>query len=285
MKDYSTKRTTKSEGTFLKPVNIKGLKNIKFYYAEITPEVAERLLTDPDRPANRNIRKAHVDEYARAIEGGYWDEFNGVPIILDENGCLVDGQTRCAAVIMTGKTILSLVVEGVDKDSIQTVDIPQIRSPKNILSILGVKTEKNVESIAKAKLMYENGRKCGDDSGSNNKVSKPEIVNEVIKNIEFYNYIATIAKNINEKSDKAFTITEIGGIFAYLVSIGHSYETVNAFFDLMCTGEYGTPYRTALMRLAKLKHKGSNRAQVWITIWNTYLLNRSTIMKGCIWFR
>ena len=271
--------------TFLKPVNIEALRGIKHYFAAITPEIAESLLADERRAANRSIRKAHVDEYVRAIEKGLWDEYNGVPIILDENGCLLDGQHRCAAIVATGVTVICLVVEGVKKESIHTVDICQIRSAENCIALMGYDVAKNVAAIAKAKLMYDNGRKCGDDSGSNNKVSKPEIVEEVINNVEFYNNIAEIAVEINEKSDKAFTIAEIGGIFAYLITIGHSYETVSMFFDLMCAGEYGTPYRSALIKLAKLKHKGSNRAQVWITIWNTYLLNRRNMMKGCIWFR
>jgi hypothetical protein len=273
------------EKTFLKKVNVKALSGIKHYFAVITPQIAEMLLSDPRRAANRSIRRAHIDEYVRAIKNGMWDQFNGMPIILDDNGCLLDGQHRCAAVIATGEPIITLVVEGVKKESIHTVDIPQIRSAENCISLMGVNVVKNVAAIAKAKLMYDNGRKCGDDSGSNNKVSKPEIVDEVVKNVEFYNYIAKVAAEINEKSGKAFTIGEIGGIYAYLVSIGHTYETVNTFFDLMCAGEYGTPYRCALLKLAKLKHKGSNRAQVWITIWNTYLLNKNTMMRGCVWFR
>lgn len=72
---------------------------------------------------NRNLSDAHVKFLAREITEGRWQE-NGQPIILDEDGYLIDGQHRLWAVIECQKPIRCLVVRGVHRETaLPTIDL------------------------------------------------------------------------------------------------------------------------------------------------------------------
>lgn len=73
----------------------------------INPDVAESILKGNIN--NRNLRKRVVDSYARDMAGAKWS-FNGIPIIIDENGNLKDGQHRLQAIVQSGITMKMLII-------------------------------------------------------------------------------------------------------------------------------------------------------------------------------
>lgn len=114
---------------------------------EVTPAMAEVWLGK--NPLNRNVRLNRVEEYAADMEAGDW-KVNGESIILDADGNLIDGQHRLLAILFAGKSIQSLVVEGVETTAKSTIDTGMKRSLADVLKMQG---ENNVHSLAAAVTM------------------------------------------------------------------------------------------------------------------------------------
>jgi hypothetical protein len=106
----------------------------------ITPAIAEEWLKRNTH--NRNIRQRHVETLAHAMTEGQW-MLNGQSVTFDPNGVLVDGQHRLKAVVVSGVTIDSVVVRGVDMSAQITVDVGPGRSFGDVLHWRG-ETSTNV---------------------------------------------------------------------------------------------------------------------------------------------
>lgn len=124
---------------------------------EITPDMAEawlRLNTN-----NRSVRKAMVHRYYRAIDSGEW-QVNGQTITIsrpDKDGkiVLIDGQHRLKACLQANKSFKSVVVQGVDPNTIHTVDIGTSRSTTDIFKISGVSNPMQTGYLSKNVYIYE----------------------------------------------------------------------------------------------------------------------------------
>lgn len=110
---------------------------------EITPADAERMLMLND--GNRPFNKHHVSVLAREMKTGRW-KVNGDTICLSGTR-LIDGQHRLMAVIESGCTIQTLVVDGVAADVFDTKDVGRRRSAADTLAIRG---ESNTANLAAA---------------------------------------------------------------------------------------------------------------------------------------
>jgi hypothetical protein len=108
----------------IKPKVVKG--KTKPWTQEITPDWALDKLNEAKLEVqNRHVNQNHVELLADDMKKGRWEE-NGVPIILDEDGYLIDGQHRLWAVATSGVTIRSLVVTGVDRErALPTINVNQ----------------------------------------------------------------------------------------------------------------------------------------------------------------
>ena len=60
---------------------------------------------------NRKVRGRIEDKYYNIMRRGQWNECNGETIKFDSDGNLIDGQHRLLAIIASGTTIMSLVVQ------------------------------------------------------------------------------------------------------------------------------------------------------------------------------
>jgi hypothetical protein len=78
---------------------------------EITPAIALNLLLRNEQ--NRKIDPATVFFYGRQMADGQWKK-TGQPMLIDSNGHLADAQHRNLAVLISGATISSYVVTGID---------------------------------------------------------------------------------------------------------------------------------------------------------------------------
>ncbi|NIN63676.1 MAG: ParB N-terminal domain-containing protein, partial [Anaerolineae bacterium] len=112
--------------------------NIRTFVQTITESWAIRKLEEAKTEVqNRNVSDKHVDFLVREIKEGRWVE-NGVPIILDEDGFLVDGQHRLWAIIKSGQPVRALIVQGVDRDdALPTIDLN--RRSRNFADVLVMK--------------------------------------------------------------------------------------------------------------------------------------------------
>lgn len=98
----------------------------KVYIQDITPELAQemwaRSVGNPRFAVkSKLVNRDKVVNYVNDMRSGYWHE-NGDTIRFNAKGELIDGHHRIAAVIESGVTIRSIVVEGVTEEAEITVD-------------------------------------------------------------------------------------------------------------------------------------------------------------------
>lgn len=100
----------------------------------LTPQLAHQYLS---RSApNRPISARHVSKLASAMLRGEWKP-NGSTLTFDTNGLLLDGQHRCSAVVESGVSIPTLIVEGVEPETMMTIDTGKFRTAGDVLGIHG----------------------------------------------------------------------------------------------------------------------------------------------------
>lgn len=108
----------------------------------ITPQKAVDMLKKNTR--NRPVNTFHVKRLAREMELGNW-KVNGDTICFNGD-LLIDGQHRLQAVVASGCTIQSLVVEGLPADVFNTIDTGKRRDGGDTLALIGVKNSRKVTS-------------------------------------------------------------------------------------------------------------------------------------------
>lgn len=108
-----------------------GQKNLppdwKIRWSLITKQQAAKWL---DRShLNRAVNDSVVDSYRRVMEAGLWDTRpSQSPIALDRDGNLINGQHRLQAIILSGKSVPSVVVRGVAEEAWDALDSGKVRS-------------------------------------------------------------------------------------------------------------------------------------------------------------
>lgn len=113
---------------------------------KITPEVAAALLEN--NPANRPIRKPHVEALARDMASGRW-QVNGDAIRMNCDGSLIDGQHRLSACVKAGVPFETVVISGLPADVRATIDGGVKRTHGDRLSMIGVANANTVASTTK----------------------------------------------------------------------------------------------------------------------------------------
>lgn len=109
---------------------------IKHSIETITPAMAEKWLEN--NPKNRSLRERRVNNLVRVIKKGQW-QFNGDAIRIANDGSLIDGQHRLAAIMESKTPCESLVIRGLSPDVMTTIDLGASRSMGDHLKIHGYK--------------------------------------------------------------------------------------------------------------------------------------------------
>lgn len=107
----------------------------------ITPAIAEAYLEMNTR--NRTMRDNHVYKLASDIEAGRW-HINGASIVFNGDGTLLDGQHRLAAIVKAGKPVEMLVVRGVSKAAMATIDANISRKASDAAQLAGYTNTNNL---------------------------------------------------------------------------------------------------------------------------------------------
>ncbi|MET8554828.1 hypothetical protein ABZV64_07630 [Streptomyces sp. NPDC004959] len=100
----------------------------------ITPELARDwlLLNTQNRP----LSKAFVQQIAQQIERGEW-QLTHQGIAFDEDGALIDGQHRLAAIVKANVPVQCVVTRGVAKSAFTVMDTGRKRSGRDALALAG----------------------------------------------------------------------------------------------------------------------------------------------------
>ncbi len=101
----------------------------------ITPNRAKIMLGT--QITNRSLSNAIISRYARDMKQENWDE-NGQPIIISEEGELIDGQHRLNACIKADVPFRSVVTRGVEEKAKLTIDSGKKRSFAHQLQMDGI---------------------------------------------------------------------------------------------------------------------------------------------------
>lgn len=126
---------------------------LSFTVEEITPEIASRMLETAVNP--KEDRKA-IATYAQAMRNGAWI-LNGQPIILDEEGRLIDGFQRLNACVMADTPFRTIVARNVHADTLHTIDQHRRRSYQGVLESRGVRNAGKVVRTMSKLIRIENG--------------------------------------------------------------------------------------------------------------------------------
>jgi len=105
--------------------------------------------------SNRNIIARTVASYAEAMLRGEWNPHS--TITFAEDGTLLDGQHRAAAVVKSGVPIQAIVVRGAAMEAQETIDTGSRRTFGALLAIRGVKNAHNVAGAVKILWRIETG--------------------------------------------------------------------------------------------------------------------------------
>lgn len=128
---------------------------MKMCIETITPEIAGEYLRASQ--GNRRIKDAKVASYARDMASGAW-QMNGEPIIFSKSGALANGHHRLFACIKAGEPFQSVVVYGVDDESIKTIDSGAPRSISDVLFFRGEANTNVLSALVLAAVSIAAGR-------------------------------------------------------------------------------------------------------------------------------
>lgn len=120
----------------------------------LTPAVARYLL---DRmPHNRPLRRGRVDLMADDIRNGRY-VFNPNPIVIDDQGHLIDGQHRCEGVVKADQSIPVVIMAGFPHETMDVIDTGRARTVGDILRLEDIPiTQRNIAAGGvKAAIQYE----------------------------------------------------------------------------------------------------------------------------------
>lgn len=108
---------------------------VDYEIRDVTPDCAALILSR--NPAREEVDLKAVKPYADAMTARAW-VYNAQPILFDTEGKLMDGRKRLMASVMSGQAFRTLVVTGIQRDTVHTIDQHRRRSYAGVLEARGI---------------------------------------------------------------------------------------------------------------------------------------------------
>ena len=245
----------------------------------ITPAKAKIYLSTS--AGNRPLSKVFVQSYAETMKSGKW-LLNGMCIIFDNEGRLVDGHHRLQAVIEANIPVRFDVIRGVAPQSFTTYDCGRHRTVGQLLAMQDVKHYNLVASIVvtnerilKAGRLHENNSSAKVDSKKMSNADKIEIYR---RDPDGYNSAANVVVSLLTKC-RIINGSWAGGLYYYLTHTGgYSQEKVLQFLDALFSLDTSGIVVCDMLRKVILKEKIAGKKMkaelLWALIvktWNHYV--------------
>jgi hypothetical protein len=128
-----------------------------FKPASLTVNSIITMLHRANEVRNRHVTLDTVLKYSRDMSDGNW-LWTGVPIQLDPDGYVRNGQHRLLAIVHSGTTQDFVVVRDVDPGAQLVIDIGRSRTTGNQLHLSGLSSAHHVTAIANVLLRWRAGR-------------------------------------------------------------------------------------------------------------------------------
>lgn len=127
---------------------------MEIVFDEVTPTLAREMLETLDRPPAPV--KAAVTNYAQAMREDGWI-VNGMPIIFDRDGRLIDGEQRLEAAIAADKPFRTAIAFNVAADTLHTIDQHRRRTYAGVLEARGLPSAGSLLRAMGKLIRIENG--------------------------------------------------------------------------------------------------------------------------------
>lgn len=250
-----------------------------FVTENISPAKAQEYLRTS--LGNRPISKVYVRSYADTMRKGGW-MLNGIPIIFDVNGHLMDGHHRLLAIIEANIPVRMDVCRGVSSDVFTTFDTGRHRNVGQILAMQGVKNYVVVGSIISAnETLIRSGRLIGNNTwDGNSRRTLSDLYELYTRDREGYERVGSYMTGLKSKC-RVLPMSWEGGFFYYLTHTGGYQESeVRPFFDCLHDLDSTSVKPAALLRKAIAKEAMEGRKMMpetqWaflVKAWNAYITN------------
>lgn len=119
---------------------------MEFEVRTVTPTEAKRYLEK--NIMNRKVRMSSVEAYARDMMSGDW-QINSQAIAFAEDGVLLDGQHRLMACVMANVPFETLIVRGISKEAMPTIDTGAMRTYSDNLKMRGIGNSRNIAAAVR----------------------------------------------------------------------------------------------------------------------------------------
>jgi hypothetical protein len=259
--------------------NIKSIPAPTARVVDLTPDMASKLLDKNVK--NRVVSKRNHATLVRSMTNGEW-ELNGEAIKIDTNGFVLDGQHRLHAILESGVTIRTFIIEGLPASTQDTMDTGKSRGLADVLTIRGEASATTVASIARRVFIF---RRHGLRAAT--VASYPTTVKEVLRFLDDNEWI----KDLPTAAQRIGRTAKMPGSLAGLLMVAFSEvdrDDANDFFDKLSTGAGLAPGDPilALRKVLLTMHesRGTNNqthvAALAIKAWNKYRAGETvTLLK------
>jgi hypothetical protein len=180
----------------------------------ITPTIAENMLQKNDM--NTRIRVPIVNEYARQMTMGIWEEDTGDPIRFASDGSLLDGQHRLLALIKAKVSLSFLIITDLEKTIFPVLGTGYKRTMGDVLYIAG---NSHSTAIAAGIKRYFNLKRNVIISYDIRGISTIEILNIYKSKPEFWNSSVLLARSWYDKSQSILHTADFLGYYAFFYDI------------------------------------------------------------------
>lgn len=235
-------------------------------------EMASELL---DRAAaNRDVRKSRIARYRADMVSDHW-VLNGEPIIISNEGKMIDGQHRCMAVMGTEAKADVLLVLGVEPEAMATMGQGVPRTAGDYLGIEGEPNARTCASIARLILAYK--RNEGEALRDTSKPTNAEVLEFYHAQRDAIQHSAALATSYKEHIMALVAPSVLGFCHAILTEIdpdaADDYITQVAKGEMLEEHDPAFTVRTRLLNMGK--SGAAKKACVIFTGWNAYRHKRA----------
>lgn len=252
---------------------------MQYVTENITPGKAQNYLKVSG--GNRPISKVTVRSYADTMRKGRW-MLNGVPIIFDNEGRLIDGHHRLLAVVEAGIPVRFDVARGAAPEAFTTIDCGRHRNVGQLLAMQGVKHYNLIGSIIRANArlvqsdrLYQNN---GSPNGKTYFTTNADDYDTYRSDVEGYDHVADVMVKFQSRC-RLLASSWGGGIYYYLTHTGgYTEQEVFPFFDVLYNLEDNSIKPASLLRKVIAKEAIEGRKlqaeTLWVYIvkaWNSYV--------------
>lgn len=171
--------------------------------------------------------------YAQIMKEGKW-KLNGVPIIFDEEGHLMDGHNRLEAVVLADTAVKMFVTRGIPRDYFTSYDCGYRRTSKQVLAMSDVKNPTSVSSIiTRGEAIKKIGKLSVKSRLVHIGLNNEKVLNIYQEKPELISKITNDARKLNKRI-QLIDVSLMGGMMYYLIdACGYDYDYVYEFISMI----------------------------------------------------